>query len=69
MGSTPARKQRSVMLESDNMVNSEITLRLGVIDQALDHKSWHWTNLRGSIKGPGAEQADLAAFAPEWNAK
>lgn len=33
------------------MPDSEITLLLSLIDQAFDHKSWHGTNLRGSIKG------------------
>jgi len=43
---------------------SEITILLAMIDQAFDHKSWHGTNLRGSIKGIGAEQA---AWRPSPN--
>ena len=29
----------------------ELALLLKVIDQAYDHRSWHGTNLRGSIRG------------------
>lgn len=40
------------------MENSEHSLLLlMMIDQAFDHKSWHGTNLRGSIKGMKAEDA------------
>jgi len=39
------------------MANSEITVVLMLIDQAFDHKSWHGTNLMGSIRGISAEQA------------
>ena len=39
------------------MASSEIALILKMIDQAFDHKSWHGTNLRGSIKGINAQQA------------
>lgn len=47
----------SVMVECGQMVNSEIKLLLTIIDQAFDQKSWHGTNLRGSIRGLSAEQA------------
>jgi len=33
------------------MPNSEIKILLACLDQAYDHKSWHGTNLRGSIRG------------------
>ena len=36
---------------------SPIALLLTVIDQAYDRKSWHGTNLRGSIRGLSPEQA------------
>lgn len=39
------------------MKNSELSILLVMIDQAFDHKSWHGTNLRGSIKGMKAEDA------------
>jgi hypothetical protein len=39
------------------MAGSEIELLLTMIDQSFDHKSWHGTNLRGSIRGLTAEQA------------
>jgi hypothetical protein len=39
------------------MANSEIGIVLAMIDQAFDHKSWHGTNLRGSIRGLGAADA------------
>ena len=37
------------------MTAIEVVLRQ--IDQAFDHKSWHGTNLRGSIRGLGAAEA------------
>lgn len=33
------------------MADREIQLLLELIDQAFDHRSWHGTNLRGSIRG------------------
>jgi uncharacterized damage-inducible protein DinB len=39
------------------METPELSLLLTIIDQAFDHKSWHGTNLRGSIKGMKAEDA------------
>jgi uncharacterized damage-inducible protein DinB len=36
---------------------SEIHLLLTQLDQAYDRKSWHGTNLRGSIRGVTADQA------------
>jgi uncharacterized damage-inducible protein DinB len=35
----------------------EIELLLKTIDQAYDHRSWHGTNLRGSIRGLSLERA------------
>jgi uncharacterized damage-inducible protein DinB len=37
--------------------SSEIQLLLSIIDQAYDRRSWHGTNLRGSIRGLSAERA------------
>ena len=39
------------------MPNTEIKILLDCLDQAYDRKSWHGTNLRGSIRGLSAEQA------------
>jgi hypothetical protein len=39
------------------MLEPEITLLLTVLDQAFDHKSWHGTNLRGSIRGLSVAEA------------
>jgi hypothetical protein len=39
------------------MPNSEIKILLACLDQAYDRKSWHGTNLRGSIRGLSAQQA------------
>lgn len=39
------------------MANPEITTILEMIDQAFDRRSWHGTNLKGSIKGMHAEDA------------
>ena len=33
------------------MPNTQVTLLLNLIDQAFDHRAWHGTNLRGSIRG------------------
>jgi hypothetical protein len=35
----------------------EIALLLDMLDRAFDRKSWHGTNLRGSIRGLSADQA------------
>jgi hypothetical protein len=37
--------------------DSEITIILTLLDQAFDHKSWHGTNLKGSVRGLTAEDA------------
>ena len=39
------------------MANPELNTLLLIIDQAFDHKSWHGTNLKGSIQGLRAEAA------------
>lgn len=39
------------------MANTQVTLLLNLIDQAFDHRAWHGTNLRGSIRGLRAEDA------------
>jgi uncharacterized damage-inducible protein DinB len=39
------------------MAIAEIDVLLVVIDQAYDRRSWHGTNLRGSIRGLSAEEA------------
>lgn len=39
------------------MSNSEIDILLQIIDQAFDHRSWHGTNLRGSLRGLAVQQA------------
>jgi uncharacterized damage-inducible protein DinB len=39
------------------MALGEIEILLQMIDQAYDRKSWHGTNLRGSIRGVSAEEA------------
>jgi hypothetical protein len=36
----------------------ELALLLSIVDQAYDRRSWHGTNLRGSIRGVSARQAD-----------
>lgn len=35
----------------------EIELLLGLLDEAFDRRSWHGTNLGGSLRGLGATQA------------
>jgi hypothetical protein len=39
------------------MATSERTIILTTIDQAFDHKSWHGTNLKGSLRGLNARDA------------
>ena len=60
------------------MPNPEITTILEMIDQAFDRRSWHGTNLKGSIKGMMPEEAawrpgpgrhniwELAVHAAYW---
>ncbi|PYR86772.1 MAG: hypothetical protein DMG18_01740 [Acidobacteria bacterium] len=38
-------------------MRSELVTLNKMIDQAFDHKSWHGTNLKGSIKGITAKEA------------
>lgn len=38
-------------------MDDEVRQLLAIIDQAYDKKSWHGTNLRGSIRGLSAAQA------------
>ena len=38
-------------------MNAEVALLLRAIDEAFDQKSWHGTNLRGSIRGLTAAEA------------
>lgn len=40
---------------------NRLELLLSVLDEVFDHKSWHGTNLRGSIRGLSAEQATWRA--------
>jgi hypothetical protein len=42
---TPAQSGRV------NMASKELEVLLAVLDQAFDRKSWHGTNLRGSLRG------------------
>ena len=39
------------------MAETQNALLLTLIDQAFDHRAWHGTNLRGSIRGLHAEDA------------
>src|SRR5262245_53569661 len=39
------------------MPDTQISLLLHLIDQAFDHRAWHGTNLRGSIRGVSAQDA------------
>jgi len=38
-------------------VQPEIRILLALLDEAFDKKSWHGPNLRGSLRGVGAEEA------------
>lgn len=39
------------------MATPQVSLLLALIDQAFDHRAWHGTNLRGSIRGLKAKEA------------
>ena len=39
------------------MPEPQVALLLNLIDQAFDHRAWHGTNLRGSIRGLRAQDA------------
>ncbi len=39
------------------MPNPEITTILEMMDQAFDRRSWHGTNLKGSIKGMNSQES------------
>jgi uncharacterized damage-inducible protein DinB len=45
----------------------EIRLLLSTIDQAYDRRSWHGTNLRGSVRGLSARQAAWRPAAGRHN--
>ena len=38
-------------------MSPEISLLLRILDQAYDHRAWHGTNLRGSLRGLSLEEA------------
>src|SRR5687767_938970 len=40
------------------MTTDSIEILLRMIDEAFDHRSWHGTNLRGSIRGLNVETAE-----------
>ena len=42
------------------MAKAQIQIRivLKMLDEAYDHRSWHGPNLRGSLRGVTAKQAD-----------
>jgi uncharacterized damage-inducible protein DinB len=44
-------------MHSPPSLSSDIRLLLTLLDQAYDRRSWHGTNLRGSIRGVTARQA------------
>ncbi len=45
----------------------EVEVLLTLIDQAYDHRSWHGTNLRGSLRGLDAAQAAWRPAARRHN--
>ncbi len=46
------------------MTGPQIQILLDLIDQAFDHKAWHGTNLKGSIRGLDVK---TASWRPESN--
>jgi hypothetical protein len=49
------------------MSESDVSILLSLIDQAFDHKSWHGTNLKGSIRGLRAVDAAWRPSAQRHN--
>jgi len=49
------------------MAHPEIDVLLTLIDQAYDRRSWHGTNLRGSLRGLGAAEAAWRPAAQRHN--
>ena len=49
------------------MAAGQIELLLTALDQAFDKKSWHGTNLRGSLRGIGHSQASWRPAAERHN--
>lgn len=47
--------------------HSETSLLLEMLDEAFDHKSWHGTNLRGSLRSLTARQAAWRPAAGRHN--
>ena len=47
--------------------SSEMRLLITIIDQAYDRRSWHGTNLRGSLRGLSAEKAAWRPAAGRHN--
>ncbi|MFN0140882.1 MAG: DinB family protein [Pyrinomonadaceae bacterium] len=39
------------------MANTQVQILLDFVDQAFDHRAWHGTNLKGSVKGLDVETA------------
>ncbi len=40
-----------------SLVDPRVAMLIGGLDEAFDHRSWHGTNLRGSLRGVTAAQA------------
>jgi hypothetical protein len=48
-------------------MNAEVETLLEMIDQAYDHRAWHGTNLKGSIRGVTAKEAAWRPGATRHN--
>ena len=59
MGRDGAKTSLNLLILRDGriMPHSDIAILLTTLDQAFDHRSWHGTNLRGSVRGLSAAQA------------
>jgi uncharacterized damage-inducible protein DinB len=51
----PGKRQQGMTQPEDTM--GDVQQLLAIIDQAYDRRSWHGTNLRGSIRGLSIKQA------------
>jgi hypothetical protein len=49
------------------MPSAEVAVLLEMIDQAFDHRSWHGTNLKGSIRRVTARQASWRPASDRHN--
>ena len=56
-GSPAASREKLEADMRDRKARPALDILLGLLDEAFERKSWHGTNLRGSLRGLPAKQA------------